>query len=186
MKLGKREAIFLGLLMAIPLAAWWFDFKPTAQAEEFLRDEIGDKQSKLQALNRTTAVIGDLHEEIDSLSEAIGYFNSRLPDRKEIDKVLREVWTLAESSDLRARRVQTENRSRPTPGLGDDAYATQPIQVELEGDFLGVYPFLQALENQPRIMRVAELKISKLQRDSPDGQVAAALTMHVFFENSKD
>ena len=51
-------------------------------------------------------------------------------------------------------------RHSPAPGqslFGAGAHSEQPILMNLEGDFRGFYTFLQALERQPRIMRIGYL-----------------------------
>jgi hypothetical protein len=58
--------------------------------------------------------------------------------------------------------------------------------MEFEGDFMGFYGFLLALEAQPRIMRIREIKIEPGIGDSSDakkGLIKASLMMSVFFEN---
>ncbi len=69
----------------------------------------------------------------------------------------------------------TELLSRP------GSYRAQPIAVSLEGSFLGFYSFLQALENQPRIMRVRKMALVKVKK-GPPGNMQADFTMTIFFE----
>ena len=57
--------------------------------------------------------------------------------------------------------------------------------MTLEGDFLGFYAFLQALENQPRIMRIHEMELEMLDKHGvPTGRVQASFTVTIFFEPS--
>ena len=53
--------------------------------------------------------------------------------------------------------------------------------MRLEGDFLGFYAFLQAMENQPRIMRIHKMELEK-KSDAPQGHVQANFVVSVFFE----
>ena len=189
MKFGLRETVFIILLMGIPVATWWFVFRPRNAREAELINRIEAKQKKLQALNRTTGTIGDLQKEIQSLEEAVAYFQTKLPSEKEIDKVLKEVWLLADSNNLTTKSIRTrERRNSKATGQAKQRteHAEQPIFMELEGDYMGFYSFLQAVENQPRIMRVQKINLSKLKKGAV-GQVQVELEMSIFFErNSED
>lgn len=184
MKYGLREVIFTVLLLAIPAGAWWFVFRPNnARAAEMLQ-QIDAKREKLKALNHATATIGDLKRKIASLKAAIGFLQSRLPDEQEIDKVLQETWKLAELNQLKTRSIRTlawrEDRAFTATGASQ---AELPIEVQLEGDFVGFYTFLQALENQPRIMRIRRVKLARSKK-APIGHVLATFEMSIFFERN--
>jgi len=182
MKFGLREKIFTLLLASIPLAAWLFVFRPSNARNAERIGEIQLQQTRLQALNRGTAAVADLRKELNSLTEALDFFHSRLPTEKEIDKILREVWQLAESNRLVTKSIRTLERGQETSFTSGSAfYADQPIAMEFEGDFLGLYTFLLALEIQPRIMRIREMNVMKTDK-GPSGQVHASFVMSVFFE----
>ena len=146
--------------------------------------QIEARQTKLRQLNQATATLGDLKEEIDDLGEAIEFFRSKLPGEKEIDKVLQEVWRLAEANRLATKSIRTQNPDKAGPALNPyGPYAAQPILIELEGPFKGFYGFLLALEAQPRIIRIHEMALSKPGSVSPmEGHVRATCKVSVFFE----
>ena len=102
-----------------------------------------------------------------------------------MDKVLEEIWKLAERNDLRTKSIRTLDRGQTLYVPAGSPHSEQPIGVELYGDFRGFYAFLQALENQPRIMRVRAMKLAK-PKDGPGGHVRAAFEMYVFFEPSEE
>ncbi len=183
MKFGLRELIFAAVLMAIPLGAWQFIFKPRNLREQEMRQQIEAKQERLRALNYATANIGDLQKEISSLQSAIQYFQSKLPNEKEIDKVLQEVWQMAERNQLVTKSIRTLQRTGGAAEAG--SHCEQPISMQLEGDYMGLYAFMQALENQPRIMRIRSMTIRKPDKGG-EGMVHATFIMSVFFEQSEN
>jgi type IV pilus assembly protein PilO len=182
MKPGPREIAFALLLTAIPLGAWHFLFRPQNRQDAELRAQIEQKQERLRAVNQATAVIGDLQKEIASLSGAIEFFQSKLPSDMEIDQVLQELWKIAETNQLTTKSVRTLPRTPENLLTGGTQHAEQPISMQLEGDFNGFYGFLQALENQPRIMRIRNLTLGKSAKG--EGGVVANLVMSIFFERS--
>jgi Tfp pilus assembly protein PilO len=180
MRLGLREIIFILLLMGIPLAAYALVFRPQNLRNAEMLRQIDARQARLRELNKATATIGDLKREIASLEDAIKFFQSKLPNEKEMDKVLREIWQLAESNQLLAKSIRT----LPVPDKAAGAPAGPrelPIAVQVEGDFRGFYAFLQSLESQPRIMRINSMTMTKL-KDAPEGQVQVDFNMSIFFE----
>jgi len=180
MKFGLREAVFVVILTAIPLGAWWFVFRPQNMRNAEMRREIEAKQQKLKVLNRAVGTIGNLRKEIAALKEGVAFFESKLPSEKEIDKVLQEVWRLAEANKLATKSIRTLNSEKASFTTPTSPHREQPIAVQLEGDFMGLYGFLQALENQPRIMRIRGMKLTKLEK-GPKGHIRADFTMSVFF-----
>jgi len=184
MKLGLREIVFLVLLMVIPVGAWWFVFRPQDTSNAKMKQEIQARQAKLDQLNMVLKAKGDLESQIDSLSQAISFFESRLPQEKEIDQILREVWLLAEANKLKAKSIRTLVRKGAGGFISDqDDQSEQPIQVQLEGDFMGFYAFLLALEKQPRIMRISRMTL-ETDAKIPTGRIAADFELSVFFEKS--
>ncbi len=183
MKLGLREIVFIMLLMGIPVAAYLLVFRPQNARNAAMLAQIEARQARLLELNKATAAVGNLKQEIASLESAIGFFQSKLPNEKEMDKVLREIWHLAEANQLIAKSIRTLPNNEQTDITGPAGPHEQPIAVKLEGDFRGFYSFLQALENQPRIMRVSKMTLSKLN-NAPEGQIRASFDMSVFFERA--
>jgi Tfp pilus assembly protein PilO len=185
MRFGLREIVFILFLMLIPLGAWWLVFRPQNAASDEMRKQIAIRQAKLQQLNKATATIGDLKAEIASLKEALDYFQSKLPNEKEIHRILQDVCKLAESNNLLAKSIQTINtvqESLVSPGGNE---AEQPISVVLAGDYRGFYSFLLALENQSRIMRIRKMLV-QTEPTSPVGSVKAEFEMSIFFEKNSE
>lgn len=185
MKFGPREIVFTALLLVIPVGAWWFVLRPISRSNSAMLAQIATKQAKLRELNKATGTIGDLKAEIASLEKAIAFFQSKLPSEKEIDKVLNEVSLLAEANQLATKKVRTMGRSNEKSLLSAGApQSEQPIEMVLEGDFGGFYGFLQAIENQPRIMRITQMTLKKPEK-AAQGVVRAEISMSVFFERDR-
>jgi type IV pilus assembly protein PilO len=79
MRFGMREILFLLLLVAIPVGAWWFVFHPRNLQIAQAKEQIQEKRLKLQALNRATATIDNLKNDIEEYNKAITFFHSKLP-----------------------------------------------------------------------------------------------------------
>jgi len=180
-----RKMVFAVLLLAILLVAWWFVLRPNQAKNAAMLEEISTKQAKLREINQATGLMGDLEKEIRTMEESIAYFQSKLPSEKEIDKVLKEVWLLARRNNLTPTVVKTQERANKQSFVdSQDTNAEQPIEMHLEGDFFGFYSFLQAMENQPRIMRIAQMELTHDDK-MPSGQMKATLHLSIFYERNK-
>jgi len=179
-----RIVLLAFLLVAVLFMAWWFVLTPNNEKKRAMETEITDKQTKLRELNQAQGMVGNLESEIRSYENAIVWFQGKLPKEREIDRVLKEIWVLARQNDLAPKSVKplerpARNAQAPLP----EFCAEQPILLELEGDFLGLYKFMQAVETQPRIMRISMLELSRDTKQLP-GQLKATLAMSIYFEKA--
>jgi len=173
MKFGIRELLFLALMIGLVVAATLVLQKSHARTVTLKADTL-TKQREMADLKQSTAGIVDWGQKFAELKQAISFFESKLPQEKEIDKILKEVWQMAEANALQTRTVRTLRTDRGA------AYSEQPIEMSLAGDFNGFYVFLQQLENMPRITRVTHMALSKIT--DRDGSMQAKLTLSIFFE----
>jgi type IV pilus assembly protein PilO len=174
MKFGFRELLFFIVLLGFLGGTYFFVFAKANQKRAALRLEILHKQQALADLQVSTAGIDDLNKRINDLQEAIAYFESKLPQEKEFDKILEEVSNMASANSLQSKAVRTLKTERCA------TYSEQPIQIGLSGNFNGFYLFLQQLEKLPRITRITSMSLQKIQER--DGDMQATMTLSIFFE----
>ena len=175
MKLGIRELLFFGLMMGLLACSYLFVFKPAAEKRVARQAETEQKRQSLLNLRQSTAGISDLEHKIDEVEKAIKFFESKLPQEKEIDTILREVWQMAEANALQTKTIKTLKSERAA------GYSEQPIQLSLAGDFQGFHSFLRQLEKMSRIVRVQQMKLDKIT--TREGEMQAHMTISIFFES---
>lgn len=174
MRLGLRELIFVLAMLGLLGSSYFLVFLKSDTKRQSLQADIESKRKALTNLRQATAGIDDMNVKIDELQEAIAFFESKLPQEKEVDKILKEVWQLAEANSLACKTVKTMKAERAA------GYSEQPIQMTLSGDFTGYYAFLLQLEKLPRITRVTNMNLTKI--DEHDGEMTANMTLSIFFE----
>jgi len=140
-----------------------------------LRADIRVKKKALADLMVATAGVDDLNRKAGELEHAIEFFRSKLPQEREMDKILDELSNIASENNLKTKTIKPLKIER-SPG-----YSEQPIQMSLSGDFGGYYQFMLQLERLPRVTRVMQMTLHKNQRD---GEVTADMTLSVYFEPS--
>jgi type IV pilus assembly protein PilO len=173
MKFGMRELLFLCVLLG--MIGWTYaDFMKKETERKDLEADTVQIRTELVQLKTATAGIEDLGRKIDDLQKAIDFFESKLPQEKEMDKILTEVTQMADANALTTRTVKTLKSERTAN------YSEQPIQMSISGDFNGFYSFLLQLEKLARITRVTQMQLQKI--DEHDGQMQAQMTLSIFFE----
>jgi type IV pilus assembly protein PilO len=173
MRFGLRELIFVALIIGLATASA-FVLQKSIDKKNRLAAEVESKRKELNDLKQATAGIEDVGRKTAELKQAIMFFESKLPQEKEIDKILKEVWQIAEANSLQTKTVKTLKTERAAN------YSEQPIEMTLAGEFNGFYSFLLQLEKLPRITRVTSMNLSKIT--DKDGQMQAKLTLSIFFE----
>lgn len=175
MKIGVRELLFLVLMLGVLGGSYVFAFSRADLDRKALRADIRTKKKALADLMVATAGVDDLNRKAADLQKAIEFFKSKLPQEREMDKILDELSNIAGENNLKTRTIKPLKIER-APG-----YSEQPISMSLSGDFGGFYQFLLQLERLPRVTRVMQMVVHKNQRD---GEVTADLTLSVYFEPS--
>lgn len=177
MRFGLRQIIFFVLLLAVPVGAFFFVFKPRNEQIGDARREIQVKQAKLSQLEKATRDIDDLGLEIDQLTQAIEIFEQKLPAEREVEVVLKQVWELAARHGLTPKSIRTDK-----PVIGAD-YAELPLKMVIVGDFDGYYRFLFDLTKLKRITRMPKMNLKKLGNE--EGQMQADILMSIFYESPR-
>lgn len=182
---GMRDLAFVAVLIAVPIASYFFVFKPRNEEIAKARAEISAKNVRLDNLRRLTSRIGDLGREIVEREEELERLNQKLPDREGVDRILEQVTQLAQKSNLAVRSVKGEKVA--PAGMAMEL----PLKTTIEGSFDGFYQFLLDVEALPRITRIHQMKISKLglgPRDEPNqmvgGSMRAEFTLSIYFNDS--
>jgi type IV pilus assembly protein PilO len=174
MRFGVREAIFFLVLLMVPIAAFWFVFKPQNDEIRQARKEITHKEAMLASLDEATARTADLAAANDEIRTAVEMIESRLPSTKEVEIILEQVAQIATDANLELKRVKAE---KPVPAA---TFMEQPLEMKIQGPFERFYAFLLDLEQLDRITRMPDLVIER--SDKSDGDIEATFTLSIYFE----
>jgi len=175
MTMYLRKIVFFVLLLGVAYIAYQYMIKPANRNLAEKKNQIEKKLAKLAEFEKATAAAESLSKQLEQLQEAIEFFESKLPPKSEIDKVLHDVTLIVQKQNLRSKRIL---RLREKDNSG---YIEQPLKMELEGNFNSFYSFLLELEKLPRIMKIRELDLEKQTDD--EGQISADFIVSIFFQN---
>ncbi len=178
MKMGFRELIFMLLLLATPLGAYFFLFEPRNEQIKQAQYEMQGKREKLKALKVAHVHFKDLEKEIVRLNNTVAAFEEKLPAQREVDVILKQVTDLVAVENLHTKRI------KPEKPISLAQFTALPIKMTLEGKFHNFYNFLLGFEKLQRVTRIPSWKIYKT--NSKDGEAMVAdIEFRIFYENSK-
>jgi len=170
-----RKAVFLILLLAVAWVGYRYMIKPANKNLAQAKQRLQTKLVKLSEFERATAAADGLAKQLEQLQEAIGFFESKLPPKSEIHKVLEQVTVIAQKQGLKTKTIRALQKK------DNSGYIEQPLKMGLVGNFNSFYSFLLELEKLPRIMKIRELELDKDVKE--DGQIAADFIVSIFFQN---
>jgi type IV pilus assembly protein PilO len=174
MKFGIREIIFIVVMLGLLGCSYFLVLTKAQQKVQAQERKIEEKQKALADLERATAGVADIDRRVADLQEAIKFFEKKLPQEREMDLILKEVWQMAEQNHLTTKTIRTMKSIRSS------SYSEQPIEMNLAGDFSGFYEFMLQLERLPRLTRVQNLTLDKI--NGQEGGMEAKVLLSIFFE----
>lgn len=176
MKIFARIAACVFLLAASVAGFYFLYVGPTLSHDEELTTEMEKRQRALADLERSTAGIDDINRKIKDLQDAIQFFESKLPARKDVEGIVDQVWKLANANSLTTKTIRSLHEEKQA------SFSEQQIEMNLSGDFNGFYLFVQQLERLPRLMRVTDMTLDKI--NERDGEMQAKLVLSIYFDPS--
>lgn len=174
MRIGPRELLFLLVLIAVPVMAYVYVFRPQNAEIETAKLEIQHKEQELTQLASETARATDLAQEYEEISSNIRSIESRLPSDKDVDKLLKQVADMARQNRLKLPKFKTDKPVRYA------SYYELPLEMKLVGQFSSFYGFMLDLENLERITRIPNLDIKR--SDKEEGGMEAMFTLSIYFQ----
>jgi len=176
MTTGSRKLVFFILLAALGYVSYAYMIRPANQhlARENLKVE--QMRTKLLELRKAKAAASDLSKQLEEVENAISTFESKLPPRSEIHKVLENITKIAQAHGLVPKTIRTLDAKT------NRGYIEQPLHMELHGNFNSYYSFLLELEKLDRITKIRKLQLKKMPKG--EGETAATFVMSIFFQKA--
>ncbi|QDU33974.1 Pilus assembly protein, PilO [Poriferisphaera corsica] len=166
---------YILIILATPVLSYVFLFQPRAYEIQKIEDNIAGMNEQLQIFEASKKDIAELSDEIAKVEESLTRLKAKLPDQKNVENVLRNVWNIATKHNLETRNFRTDKIQNI------DNYMRVPIEMTITGDFDGYYEFLQQLESLPRIIKIPTMTIESL--NNHDGTIQANIYLNVYCSN---
>ena len=183
-----RQFAFLAVLVAVPVSAWAFVFRPRNQEIAMARADVDLRLIQLEELREVEMINSDLEVTLQQLEGALDDLRARIPDVAGVEDVLRRIAEITGEHDLVVRSFRREKT------VTSNHYAELPLKTVIEGSFHGIHRFLIDLERIPRITRILDLRIENPDFDRmtrsgariATGEVRAEMTITIYADQAKE
>jgi len=178
-----QRYLLVGLVVAGVLTGYYFLMNPLWEDKGRHEETLQKLQADLQDKQRIAANRPKLEAEIKALEKELDDALVRLPEEKEIPKLLTQVNTLGQQNGLEFLLF------RPGAPAKKGFYAEVPIEMRVEGQYHSLGGFLDRVSKLERIVNVSDIRVSPVtgqtQRgDRGDRSIVADLkaTTYTFLE----
>jgi Tfp pilus assembly protein PilO len=183
-----RQIAFFAVLMAVPLGAWAFVFRPRNAEIAMARADVDLRLIQLEELREVETINEDLEQTLEQLNSALMDLRARIPDAAGIEDILRRIAEITQENQLVVRSFKREKT------VESAHYVEMPLKTVIEGSFEGIHRFLVDLERMPRITRILDMKIEnpnigKMTRGNDqiaEGDVRAEMTITIYADLEKE
>ncbi len=153
----RQRYLLLGVIGVGIVAAYvYLLMLPLWESKGRLERDLQKLQADLEQKRIIAADLPKLEEEIKALGKQLEAALVKLPEEKEIPKLLTQVNTLGLQSGLEFLLF------RPATPVKKGFYAEVPIDIRVEGEYHTLGAFLDRVSKLERIVNVADLRINPL------------------------
>ena len=178
----KKQLYLLGGVAGAAIVALYayFLMMPLWEEKGKLEDQLLKVQSDLQQKQLIAANRPKLEAEIKALEKQLDEALVRLPEVKDIPRLMTQVNSLGQQNGLEFLLF------RPGAPIKKGFYAEVPIDIRVEGQFHSLGGFLDRVSKLERIVTVSDIRVSPLsaQAQRTDRTITADLkaTTYTFLE----
>ncbi len=180
MKLTKQHKILL-VIVGIGLIYTFYSYlwRPLGTKTETLEKKIIELNGKLQLARSNTQELERIKREMESLTIQLKEIEGRLPKKKEIPSLLRNLTRMAEKY-----QVNITNLSPQSPAARE-YFVELPFNIQSVANYHSLATFLTAVAQGERIINTANLRIGS-QSGGEEKTISATFTLitYTFKEGS--
>ena len=167
-----------GLIAVGLLAAFYFlIYAPRNQEKATIRNDVMKLEDELVNARAVAELRPVLERQIDGMGQTLAFYERRLPNAKEVPKLLMELRRAAEEEDVQLEALKAgdpENRGM---------YTTVPFEVEVKSGYHQLGKFVNRLESGERFLAIEHLGIQAGRRDKDPRTRVGKLTVSTFWFN---
>lgn len=159
-KLPRIQKIaILGGVVAVLIGLYWFSlYKGHTEKLEAKRAVLTKKQQELHEQKVILANLPKFRAETAEMKAKRQVALKELPNKKDIDKLLKDVSYLAIDSGLEILLF------KPSKEVPKNFYAEIPVELKLSGTYHDFGLFFEKIANLSRIVNVADLELEKIRQ----------------------
>jgi type IV pilus assembly protein PilO len=149
-----QHAIFAGLVVCLAVLFYMYCIKSLVKECNALKDEIAKLEITVAEATAVKSQHAEFQKELADLEKRLTVLRSILPAEKETPTVVRNVQSMAVSSNL------TIEKFTPKPEIMRDFYSDWPIAIEVQGNYNGLGMFFEKIGRSTRLIDVGTIAIN--------------------------
>jgi type IV pilus assembly protein PilO len=171
----RSQMIIFGLLCVLGSAgAWQVSIGPGSAELETRRAHLANLEGEIVRVQAIADKLPQLQREVRSLEVALRETTASIPEEKDPQDVLRNLYELASDSSLDLARFE------PNAIVAKAQYSEWPIKVNFEGGYHDLGRFFDRLASMSRLISVTDLNIKTKQKPNGRGTVTATCLATTF------
>lgn len=171
----RAQLIIFGLLCVLGIAgAWHVTIGPSSAELETRRAHLAKLEGEIVRVQAIADKLPSLQREVRALEVALRETTAAIPEEKDPQDVLRNLYELASDSSLDLARFE------PNAIVSKAQYSEWPIKVSFEGGFHDLGRFFDRLASMSRLISVTDLNIKTKTNPSRRGTVTATALATTF------
>lgn len=161
-----RKILLVVLIAALIVGGYWYSFyRSKARTIDRLRNDLSNKQAKLNENEAIARNLPRFKEEVEKLNARLGMVVQELPNSREIPNLLETINNLGAVNGLDVVYIKPQN------DVDRGFYAEVPISIKVRGGYHELGLFLDAVSRLPRIINVSDVTIGNAREDERSGDI---------------
>jgi Tfp pilus assembly protein PilO len=161
---------YLILAALIGVVAFFLFLKPRNEELASLKTQRANLEQELQTLRLKKQELDQIEAELVTLKKQLAELSSIIPEKREIDDILRSIQQLAYDNRLNIIRFETKGE------INREFYSEWPINIVTTGSFHNLGLFYNSLNRFARLITVPSLTIKALGKQTDAATVTASWT----------
>lgn len=171
-------AIFGFVALLIYGGFWYFITSPT-------RDETKDLQSQVDKLQQENARAQIASQRLNDFKAAYASAQVDYDDLKALLPEQRELTTVLQGLQDRARGRLSVTRFTPKDDIQQDFYAGKPVEIEVSSTYNNLGAFFAQIAAYQRIVSISDFKLSRMKEQNSGKTVDAQFLLTAYYASSE-
>jgi type IV pilus assembly protein PilO len=155
----QKIAILAGVAVLLIGLYWFLVYRGQAEKLANKRAVLTKKQQELNEQKMILANLPKFRQETEEMKVKRHQALKQLPNKKDIDKLLKDVSTNAIDSGLEVLLFKPEKEVKK------NFYAEIPVELKLSGSYHDLGLFYDKVANFPRIVNISDIEIDKAKEN---------------------
>ena len=171
---GKKVMISIGLFLLLGYFYWFYLFQPVFDKKVNLGEDLENINRQIAARQLVVGQIEQYKKEIARLEEALQVILAKLPEQKEIPRLLTSVSEAGRDAGLDFILFE------PMAPVPKEFYAEIPVRITVGGKYNDIAVFFDSVAHLPRIVNITNVEIKKGEQDAGEDILTADCSMKIY------